>query len=603
MGRDAPLTEATVRRLARSQSYDRGENYYQQGAVLDVTRRGETLRAEVEGSQYEPYQVTIELGDAGVVDTKCSCPYNHGGICKHRVAVLLTYLRDPETVTTHPLVSELLADCDRDTLHDVLVDLLADRPGLADDVEQRLAEQGVTGATEDETEPPVSQPPLDPEQVRRRVRDLLDLSQGSAVSDPRADMERRVDDLSDLVDDTRTLVEAGDGDTALDVLEAIGEELLDEEWLRLSHDDSGAIFECLDELGGACTEAVLMADLTRDEREAWAAQLDTWADELASYTREPPFRVAAAAADRGWDDARLQRVRNDAEETPSLWEDERPWYADDVAVAYLDVLERNDRTDEYLRLAKATGQVEQYAAKLIELGRVEEAVEYAVETLSTPETAFAVAQILRKRDRPDDAIRVAREGLSYDGPKKAELAAWLREFAASHGDDETAIKAAITAFDAEPSLTAYQAAEDVAGDNWPETREELLASLDRRRPERPSTARDHVEVFLDENLLDDAISIADRFEHHSVVEPVVDAAIEDRPQWAIDACKSQAEPIIEEGQSDRYRHAVRWLEKTGEAAREAGTLDDWREYVETLRERYSRKYKLAPMLDDLLDSF
>lgn len=603
MGRDASLTEATVRRLARSQSYDRGENYYEQGAVLDVTRRGETLRAEVEGSQYEPYQVTVELGDSGVVDTECSCPYDHSGICKHRVAVLLTYLRDPETVTTHPPVSELLADCDRETLYKILVDLLDDRPELVDDVEQRLAEQGVTAAAEGETEPPVSHASLNPDRVRRRVRDLLDLSQASTVSDPRADMERRVDDLSDLVDDAWTLAEAGDGDTALDVLEAIAEELLGEEWLRLSYDDSGAIFECLDELGAACTEAVLTADLASDEREAWAAQLDTWADELASYTREPPFRAAAAAADRGWDDDRLQRILDDTEETPSLWEDERPWYADDVPVAYLDVLERDDRTDEYLRLAKAAGQVEQYATKLIELGHVDEAVEYAVENLSTPSVAFAVAQTLRTRDRPDDAIRVAREGLPYDGPKKAELAAWLREFAASHGDDESAVQAAIAAFDADPSLTAYQAAEDVAGDSWPAIREELLASLDQRRPERPSTARGHVEVFLYENRLDEAISIANRFEHHSVVEPVVDAALEDRPQWAIDACKAQAKPIVKEGKSDQYRHAVRWLEKAGEAAREAETLDEWREYVEMLRERHSRKYKLAPMLDDLLDDF
>jgi uncharacterized Zn finger protein len=602
MGRDAPITEAMVRQLARSQSYHRGKNYYEQGAVLDVTKRGETLRAEVEGSQYEPYQVTVELGDSGVANTECSCPYDHGGICKHRVAVLLTYLRDPETVTTHPPASELLADCDRDTLHDVLVDVLDDRPELAAEVEQRLAEEGAPATVESEAEPSGVRASLDPETARRRVRDLLDLSRPSGASDPRADIERRVDDLSDLVDDAWTLVEAGDGDTALDVLEAIAEELLGEEWLHLSYDDSGAIFECLDELGAACTEAVLIADLSSDDREAWAVRLDAGADELASYTREPPFRAAAAAADRGWDD-RFQRVLDSTEETPCLWEDDRPWYADDVAAAYLDVLERDDRTEEYLRLAKAAGQIEQYVTKLIELERVEDAVEYAVENLSTPDTAFTVAQTLRKRDRPDDAIRVARQGLSCDGPRKTELAAWLREFADSRGDQDSAVQAAITAFEADPSLTAYQAAESVAGDSWPATREELLATLDRRRPERPSDARDHVDVFLYEDLLDEAISIANRFEHHSVVEPVVDAAIEDQPQWTIEACKAQAEPIIEEGQSDRYRHAVRWLEKAGEAARKAGTLDEWREYVETLRERHSRKYKLAPMLDDLLDDF
>lgn len=49
------VSEATIKRLVRSKSYDRGENYYDQEAVIDVTRRGDMLRAEVEGSQYEPY--------------------------------------------------------------------------------------------------------------------------------------------------------------------------------------------------------------------------------------------------------------------------------------------------------------------------------------------------------------------------------------------------------------------------------------------------------------------------------------------------------------------------------------------------------------------
>ena len=32
-------------------------------------------------------------------------------------------------------------------------------------------------------------------------------------------------------------------------------------------------------------------------------------------------------------------------------------------------------------------------------------------------------------------------------------------------------------------------------------------------------------------------------------------------------------------------------------------LDEWREYVETMRDDHYRKYKLRPMLDDLLEEF
>ena len=49
------ITEATILGLTSPESYSRGEQYYRSGAVSDIERRGDTLRAKVEGSSYEPY--------------------------------------------------------------------------------------------------------------------------------------------------------------------------------------------------------------------------------------------------------------------------------------------------------------------------------------------------------------------------------------------------------------------------------------------------------------------------------------------------------------------------------------------------------------------
>jgi len=88
-----------------------------------------------------------------------------------------------------------------------------------------------------------------------------------------------------------------------------------------------------------------------------------------------------------------------------------------------------------------------------------------------------------------------------------------------------------------------------------------------------------------------------------VVGPVADAVFEERPEWTIDACKAQAEPIIEEGKSQQYRHAVDWLATAGKAAKAAGELNEWRAYVQDLRDAHSQKYKLRPMLEELLEEF
>lgn len=116
-------------------------------------------------------------------------------------------------------------------------------------------------------------------------------------------------------------------------------------------------------------------------------------------------------------------------------------------------------------------------------------------------------------------------------------------------------------------------------------------------------ARRHVEIFLYAEEYEEAIDIADRFSDYKVVEPVVEEVWEEHPHWTINACKEQAEPIIEEGQSQQYQHAVQWLETAGKAARVAGELDEWHAYVEDLKDEHYQKYKLRPMLEDLLEEF
>ena len=64
------LTEAIIRQHASSDSYQRGREYYEQGAVVRVVRRDQQLQAEVEGSQYEPYLVQITCDAGGIAQVE-----------------------------------------------------------------------------------------------------------------------------------------------------------------------------------------------------------------------------------------------------------------------------------------------------------------------------------------------------------------------------------------------------------------------------------------------------------------------------------------------------------------------------------------------------
>ncbi|HEX8846588.1 MAG TPA: SWIM zinc finger family protein [Pyrinomonadaceae bacterium] len=156
------LTEAHISDLANASSFERGKNYYRNGAVFGAVRQGIELRAQCEGSDYEPYQVSATLTESGIIETSCTCPYDYGGICKHIVALLLTYVHEPQSFRSIPPLTELLADRSREQLIALIGEVIKREPELLSLVELSIAaEQARRGET------------LDVEAYRRQARNAL----------------------------------------------------------------------------------------------------------------------------------------------------------------------------------------------------------------------------------------------------------------------------------------------------------------------------------------------------------------------------------------------------------------------------------------------
>lgn len=137
------LTEAQVRVLASAQSFERGESYYQGGSIIEPLRQGWELRAECEGSEYEPYQISVTLDAKGIAATSCTCPYDWGGICKHIVALLLAYVHNPQALRVIEPLDKLLADKSKDELIFIIQELLKHKPDLISVVELTTQTQGL----------------------------------------------------------------------------------------------------------------------------------------------------------------------------------------------------------------------------------------------------------------------------------------------------------------------------------------------------------------------------------------------------------------------------------------------------------------------------
>ncbi|MDZ7963143.1 MAG: SWIM zinc finger domain-containing protein [Aulosira sp. DedQUE10] len=581
------LSEFTVRRNANAKSFQRGEAYYEANAVMSLTQRGNLLQAEVEGNENNLHQVRLGFNRDGLTFVKCTCPYNTDGWCKHIVATMLVCLRQPESIEEHPTLEELLNRLDHRQTQRLLQGLVAEYPKLIEAIDRHVnlikysavKQQGVK---------PVRPQTIDPKPFGQKVRQIL---QDAVRAWEDGDNDDSIsEELLSVVQTAVDFSERGDGNSAIAILEAITSACV-ENWDDVA--EYGADnYEILQELNEAWCEAILTAELTPEEKVDIQVNLEAWQDEW-----EADFELATVALRQGWDYPPLVQMLQGNIPTIGVWE-EILECEDDLALIRLKILEREERYQEYLHLAAAEGQTQQYLTMLARLGRVEEALEVAQEQMNTMAQAFALAKTLEQQDLLSEALDIAQVGLNLPGNCQYELGILTSNLAQELGNSEAALSALKAALQAKASFVDYQKMAELAGENWENIKTDLLPIF--RTAGGWGTESAKVDIFLHEGLIDDAIKIVNElnYYHDDLVHKVMDAAIFHNPNWVIaNACR-RAELIINAAKAESYERAVQWLKKARAAYLEAGRKADWDNYKAKLRQEHGRKRKLMGLFKE-----
>lgn len=486
---------------------------------------------------------------------------------------------------------DLLADLSREQLISLVLRLVERQPDLAETIKELQPvgrDQPAEAMPLIAAPPPPRRPPIDMDDFRFRVGATFG---GAGRRSYRGGYSQGGGgDVWSLLALITPVAEAGDGRGALPMLEEVIEGYLHVvEWLEEFGDEGGDGFA---DAGRMASEALLSADLTTAERTRWGEKLEAWQGQLAEYSLDDVLTAAIAAAEQGWDYPPLQRILRGE---PGLPDEAGAEQSAELVEARLNVLERQGRYDEFLRLAAATGQKKRYATMLARLGRGEEAMDYARQHVTTAPEAHAVAQALQERGDLERAIAIGEHGLGLEG-RKAELANWVRDLAAGLGRSDLALAAALVAYREQLSLATYLQVQALAGAAWPEQRAALLDLL-----RGPSSYYPHgqVDIFLHEGLLDDAIAAVDQGATHELVERVVDAVLATHPDWAIQMSRRQAEAIMNAAKAQYYVAAAGWLRRMRTAYQATGREADWQSYLQTLLEHHRRKRNLMPLLTAL----
>jgi uncharacterized Zn finger protein len=490
----------------------------------------------------------------------------------------------------------------RESLEELLLERAEDDESFALWLDARLAAR----------QPHEAYTPLDPEPFRRRAEALLSGTGSGRRRRHWNDWSAGVDEsaLEELIGAAEPFLAAGRGADALAILKPVAEALADY-WPECAHWDE-TLHEFFPRLDGLIAQAVLMDGVSQEARDDLADELGGWQGEVAEYGADDAFSTAIAACLRGWDEPGLQdalagRAQGWPPGTGGSLED-------DLTQARLVALDAMGRTEHFLNLSRAAGHYSDHVVMLARTGHVEEAVACAQKRLAAPDDILRLSKVIADGGGVDTALDLAAWGLSlpawekdeeywHRGASKASLARWLREKAQEAGRRGMMFMAARAAFEESLARDDFRAAEKLAGaSDWPKLREGLLATLMAARH-----ASDRIEILLDENLIDEAVSCVDphkeRFFSHydNTLMRLAERALADHPDWTIALAFRMADPIMSEGRSSRYETAAKWLGIAARAYMASGRSGEWLARLEGIIQIHRRKYTLRPLLESLRD--
>jgi hypothetical protein len=369
---------------------------------------------------------------------------------------------------------------------------------------------------------------------------------------------------------------------------------------------------------------VMLSDACSPEaRNVFKARLERWQQAHRECGAKEGFAHAIAAANEGWEEARLLAIMAGepaaaAEYASDQPEEERESDEDDIEDAdddfaydschedvndeldaYLDergnpaarlgrirveILTRQNRFEEAARIALAAGLQDLYVETLMKAGIGEETIMNFLPYINNAGSALFVARQLQASGDLKLAFVVAKHGLATRQPLR-ELAIWTIDEALAAGQTDLAVHAGTVLVNSNPSLENYVALKSIASaQQWPSTKSDIIDGILSKK----TISIGAVDILLNEGMHLEALERT-RDEGYSVLEHVVRACVPQHPLAVVPICKAEAERILERAKSSAYPHAIDWLTLCRDAYRQADNLAGWKVYTEHITRLHGRK--------------
>ncbi len=571
------LTKSDVLRWTDEVYFQRGQKYFDKGAIYDQRRQGMTLKSKCSGAQAPFYRQEVEFDSKGIRSADCSCPVGDGGYCKHAVALLLTWVNDPNSFKKVEALNAALEKRSKAELIDLIKQMLEQEPDLESLLDlPSLAAEGQT---------------LDINIIRRQAKQAfhgMDYEWGYTRAIKRA--------LNPILNLASAYLAHNDANNASLVYEVIIEAILDEEDIALGDEEGallGVIYDCCEALGmcldsmgdikerrgilqvlfsayrwdvitvggtGAadCVPVILTSKTTPDE-----------CAEIAEWTRE--MLPQGSSWSNGYHREVLGRLLLDLEAD----------ILDDAA---------------YLKICRETGRLNDLIDRLLQLKRFNEAEEAA--RAAKDYDLLLTLDIFASHKRADLAEKLVTEGLATI--KDDRLIEWLSNRLEQNGDLAGSLELEERLFWKYPKIEKYEKLRNLAKQLscWDNLRVQIITELEDKKE-----FDFLVNIYLLEKDAENAVAALEkvpaRWGDHSLHIDVARAAKGEYPHEAIHIFTKEAERFIEHRNRDSYSQAAQCLYEVRNVYRQLNNSQAWNNLIADIRERYRRLPALQDELNQL----
>ncbi|MEO1132204.1 MAG: DUF6880 family protein [Cyanobacteria bacterium J06639_1] len=565
------LDEELLVNLAGERSFERGQDYFESGAVHSLAEIGDRIVADVSGT--ETYHVQIWLRGEGI-DSRCTCPMGVDGyFCKHCVAVGLAWIDEPppyqpdgivtHSGTTMADVRDFLGRQERDVLVKLILDRAMEDTRWRENLLMKAAASHTGGA--------------DIKTFRRALQNAIPI--GEFVDYYAAD--GYADEVQQAVDGLETLIEMG---YASDVVELCEEAIaMLDDALNSIDDSNGNMSPIMEQVQDLHLRACKIA---KPNPSALAERLlDIELESGFGFFHNALEIYADVLGDEGIQ-AYRQLVDADWERLSPIGSERKEYY-------------------DFRRM-----KLNQLKEALVETtGTLEELVETISNDLSRPDRYLKIAELYRDRGNPDEAIAWAERGTNeFQGSNSTyRLEDCLVNLYERQGQFEDAVEIIWQRFIRLPSVRGYQQLKQHAdsGGTWTGWRDRAIAHVKQAYAKSPHAPyywgqKGHsllVGIYLWEEKIEDAWRAAQNGNcSQQLWMQLAEARAINVPEDAIAIYQPAIEPLIKQTDNKAYKQAVKLLEKVRNILERLDRGAEFDAYAKQLSESYKRKRNFIKLL-------